>query len=241
VFGGAAGTLYSPLPASFPKGMIQPAVIALGRAGAPGYIIPVVGSLRLGVADREEVVVSGGAIVRGPSEYAGDSIVFGSASWSMPVFHTDHAASSAIVKASYVDSRTVDPISNTTGLSGAFSAAASIGPLSIVATPELVIGAGDLGGAGGTFGESGFFRVTAYARAAAVLDLGPLSFALSGALRNRVLPSGIVVEWPVNAGAELHVTVPNSFLSLSAAGALRRHPIEGWYIISGGGIAVLIR
>ncbi len=241
VFGGAAGTLFSPLPASLPRGMVQPSVIALGHAGALGYMIPVVGSLRVGVADREEVVVSGGAIVRGPSGPAGDSIVFASVSWSMPAFHTAFAASSAIVKASYVDSREVDPISNTTGVSGAFPVAASIGPLSIVATPELVIGAGDLGGAGGAFGQSGFFRMTAYARAAAVLDLGPLSFALSGALRNRVLPSGIVVEWPVNAGAELHVTFPNLLLAFSSAGALRWDPTSGWYIFSGGGIAVLIR
>jgi hypothetical protein len=232
VYGGAAGTLFCPLPGALPAGTFQGGILALAHAEGADYLIPVVASIRFAPALREEIVLSGGLIARSP----GDSIPFGSLSWSLPAWHVPlfspgggSFSGSLLAKGSWFYRSLIDPLGSFTGISAAMPVAVKTGPVTFALAPELTA----------STGSDAVISVWGYAKAAMILDAGPLSLALSSSLRSTPFDSGFQADWPLSSGCELNWILPGKLISISAAATLDWDPETGWYLSGGGGIWLL--
>ena len=239
VFGSAAGTLFSPLPASFPRGTNQIALTGLAHGSGGMFLSPVLASLRLGVGHRQEVVFAAGAILRGPQDLAAASGGHVSASWSLPLYHTPGASGSIMLRATLSEINAIDPFENATGAGVAVPLSTRIGLLTLGLTPEISVAPADTVAAAPDAGFGSAVAVFGYGRAAAVLDLGATTIAASGALRVRPVGAPPGPDWPASAGLELHRTFPEELFALSVLGTLRYDPAEGWYGSTGLGFQAL--
>ncbi|TVQ23682.1 MAG: PEGA domain-containing protein [Spirochaetaceae bacterium] len=239
VFGSAAGTLFSPLPATFPNGTNQIALTGFAHGSGGMFTAPMLASFRLGVGHRQEIVFAAGGILRGPEDLAAGSGGHLSTSWSLPLYHTPGASGSLVLRATLSEINEIDLFENATGAGVAVPIATHIGPLTLVVTPELSVAPADTVVAAPEAGFGSTIPVFGYGRVAAVLDLGATSIAASGAVRMRPIGAPPGPDWPASAGLELHQTFPNEQFSLSALGTLRWHPTEGWYGSTGLGFQAL--
>ncbi len=242
VYGGAAGTLFCPLPGALPAGTFQGGLFTLAHAEGADYLIPVVASIRFAPALREEIVVSGGIIARSP----GDSIPFGSLSWSLPAWYVPlfspgggSFSGSFLAKGSWFYGSSIDPLGSFTGLSAALPLAVRTGPVTFAFSPELTASTGRVEYGENGDGNDAFLSVWGYAKAAMILDAGPLSLALSSSLRSTPFDSGFQADWPLSSGAEIHWLLPGKIVSISAAATLDWDPDTGWYLSGGGGVWLL--
>lgn len=238
VYGGVSGALFCPLPGSLPAGSVQGGLIALAHAEGALYMLPAAASIRFAPADREEIVVSGGIIARGPGgeEGAGDSIPFGSLSWSLPVFSAPHLSGSLVLKGAWFHRSVIDPMASFTGISAAFPAALRAGPLSLAVSPELAAGPDRV-----TYGEAEResdipLSAWGYLKTALVADAGPVSLAVSASLRSAPFDTGLSADWPLASGCDLSWLLPGKIITLTAGAALEWDPDLGWYLSGGGGI-----
>jgi hypothetical protein len=240
-YGGSGGTLFCPLPGALPAGAIQGGIFSLAHADGSSYIIPAIASIRFAVKDREEITVSGGIIARNSQNQDGTSIPFGTVSWSLPLFSTEGltSAGSLLLKAGYFHESVIDPMANFTGLSAGLPLSLRLGPFTLAIAPELSVSPDRVTGGDEEKESNAAISTWGYGKAALIMDLGPLTGALSAALRSAPFDTGFSADWPLAAGAELHWLLPQKIITISAASTIHWDPERGWYMSAGGGLSLL--
>jgi len=242
---GGSGLMYAPSPEILPLGNLQVSTHLLGRIepveGDLAFRVPWSFALRLGAspAGRLELDLQGGAMLG----YAEAVPAFASAALKTCLHRrTGETAFSAGLSArlAYQGART-DALANFTGFGLAAPAMATLGRVSLLAAPELAISPWSVSYEPGS--ELSFpdpvFTAFAYLRGGLILDLNPLTLALSASARTLPFGRGFGFDLPVQCALEAHWMLPGTqlFLSLEAAGQLRS--LSSCTFMAGGGLGLL--
>ncbi|GAB6090793.1 PEGA domain-containing protein [Spirochaeta dissipatitropha] len=233
MFSTAAGTLLSPLPGHLPAFSVQAGFLVLSHRESAGSITPSSGSFRFSPSSGQEISAALSGVSFRPT---GEDAQFQpSASIVLSQLLTGAAnqpLSTALqLRASYRHEHGADFFVADSGAGLALPVSFSFGAFTLGLTPEIAMNG---------FNANSFW---AYGRAALLADAGSITAAISTAVRTTPFGAGWaegdIISWPLSSAAEIHWQIPETSLVLSAAGLLRQHPDDGWYMSAGGGLQVM--
>jgi hypothetical protein len=197
--------------------------------------------LRLGVSpsNRLELDLQGGAILG----YAEAVPFFVSAALKASLFRkTGEPGFSAglLARLAYQSVRT-DSLANFTGLGLGVPAMASLGRVSLLLAPELVISPWSVSydpSREFVFSDPAF-TVFAYGRGGLILDLNPVILGFSASARTLPFDRGFGLDLPVQCALEVHWMLPGTQLFLSFEAAAELRALRSFYFMAGGGLGLL--
>lgn len=239
LWSGASGLLFSPSAETLPPGIFQASMLlaanvdpASASLRAPGQL-----SFRVGLAEEWELG-------------AGVGLILGSQTLpvtaSLSVRHALLAAGSRSGFAAAIDARAswqhlaaTDPFTDFTGAAVGFPMRFTVGPLSILAAPQLVVSPWSISYDPPVSWAVGLHS-WAYLRGGILLDLGGLSAGVSAAVRSSdFLTEGFSIALPFQAGAEAHWVIPGTHFFLSGMLMAEIESLDSWYGLAGGGWGLL--
>jgi len=236
LFSGASGTLYAPTPDTLPMGNFQFDLSSLGHNDSYGYLFPTSASLRFSPLPQFETDLSGGIIIQSPT----DNTYFFSLSGKKELIRTKTTAPfnlSTVVKGTYLLGTNSDTMTNFTGLSVSFPAGITLGPVSLIVTPDIIFSPFRISYT--SEASPAGFNLWGYGRSAIILDLGPIWTAFSGSVRSAPFSEGFTVDYPLSAGWEVHWILPDTGIILSGYLSGEFNPVNGLYLNAGGGVGFI--
>ena len=234
---GISGTLFAPTPEVLPLRSFQldggimghyDQSLQVGRY--PGFI-----TVRAGVGGDTEIDVQGGLFI-GPEESPPYTVGVG-VKYLLPA-SGDAFLLGANGKITYVGNTTIDTFVNYTGLSAGVSALLRSGPLSFFLSPDIVISPYTVSYVPGAV-QDWSIDLWMYGRAGILMEFGPLSVGLSGAVRTTPFTSGFRIDLPFSAAAEVHWLIPGTQIVLSGYLAGEYAATNNYYVMGGGGIGII--
>lgn len=249
LWSGLSGTLYAPTPEVLPEGSVQ---LSLHAAGHEGTVtadetllrVPTQIGFRLPLSGSGEINASGTAYLYND---AARNRLQGTVGLKWQLFQTEKVVRTqgAVAARGTLHSATAsgslaapDTLTDYAGLS--LNAPALIGTnrLSLVFVPELHFGPAAVRYGNATPADAGW-RFWGYGRSALLLDWGPMSGALSAAVRTVPFDEGLDIEKPFALGAEAHWLIPDTLVELSFIAAAEVFSPEDWYVMAGGGLGII--
>jgi hypothetical protein len=239
LWSGGSGLMYAPTPETLPLWSVQAATNLMAYVGR--VRVPWSFGLRLGVSpsSRLELDLQGGTILG----YTETVPFFVSAALKAGLFRKAGKPGfniGLLTRLAYQSVRT-DPLTNFTGAGFGLPAMASLGRVSLLLAPELVLSPWSV-----SYETSREFSLSdpaftafLYGRGGLILDLNPVTLGFSFSLRTLPFDRGFGLDLPVQLALEAHWMLPGTqlFLSLGAAGEVGGQ--SPFYFMAGGGLGLL--
>ena len=236
---GAAGLAYVPSPRTLPPGALQISALAVAFVGqvegVSSYRVPVALGLRYGLAPLEVDVQAGTYL---SSAAAADvAPLYASVSARGGLLRTGGTVGLSLAVGGRLTYHVLssDTLTNFTGLALHAPLGLRLGPVEVLATPELVVSYRRVG----VSGEEAAFWVWGYTRAGLLVSAGPVVAGVSTALRLRPFTEGLGIQMPMPLAAEAHITIPGTSIVLSVALAAEIESAGSYYLMGGGGFGFL--
>jgi hypothetical protein len=241
LWSGSPGLMYAPSAEVLPDGGIQIAMLTAGGGfGTPLFRMPYLLSLRVGIKGDMELGISGGFIF-------GDSTpVVAGVSGRFPILRPGggqgfSAAVDAKISFQYnpfVGVLVTDTFANFTGISVGLPLQFAIGPVSLLAGPNLIV-------SGWTPFDPAIppaiaFASWAYLRAGILLDFGNVTGGVSASIRTAPFTSGILdVALPFQTAAEVHWLLPSTHVVVSGVIIGEMENASNFYFLGGLGFSLI--
>ncbi len=241
VWSGTAGLLYTPSADVLPSQSFQIASLIMGHSesieGNVVFRAPLDLAFRAGLGLQMEIDIQTSIILENAE--AVPLLASGAFKYRFAqlgdVLELD---SSVTAKISYQANTGTDTFSNFTGLSVGIPTQVSLGPVSFIAAPELILSP-YIVTYDSSYDDEFATELWFYLRSGLLLDLGFLMFGLSVSVRTTPFSEGFAIDVPFQTGFEVHWMIPGTQLFLSLAVAAEIESTADWYVMAGGGIGFL--
>ncbi len=239
-YSGIAGLLFTPVPEALPplRTIFTFGVLAhVGeRMGSRYSRVPAQLALRISPIKNFETLVQ--LTVFPQSE---ESTPFSTGLSVKYLFlHTDHLGFAVGLKGTYLANERLDTLTNFTGGALSVNFSAGSGPFRFLLAPEIQISPYRI-----VYDTSASYPVLpvyvwSYGRVGVLLDFHALSIGLSGVFRFKPFSEGFQIHWPVAAGIEAYWVIPGSRMGLFGAFSGEYSPLQGFALLAGLGIGVVL-
>ena len=238
---GVSGLFYCPTPETLPKWSYQLSTIITGHEETAGSLYPVQASVRFGVLSGLEAGLQGTILLQDPFM---DAYIIG-LSGKYNFTHKDSGIFKAglSVKGTYTGQTYKDTQSNYTGITLGLPLLLKVGRVNIVMAPEITaspikVSYADTDPAAGSY-------IWGYGRTGVMLDYGFMSTGISAVLRTKPFSEGFAIQFPIEAGWEFHILIPETqiYASFAVTGSYApeggTESADGYYLSIGGGLGVI--
>lgn len=249
LWSGLSGAMYSPTPEVLPAGSVQLSLAAAGHQGAAAsggelLRVPTQFGLRIPIGARGELNATGTAYLYSDTERNRAQGGLG-IKWQVLNRTDPLRLQSAVAARGTIHGPTAggslsapDTLTNYAGASLGTPVLFGTGPISLTVMPELHFAPAPVLYGGESDGSESW-EMWGYLRGGALLDWGPLSGALSAALRTTPFSESLRIDFPVALGAELHWLIPETLVELSFISAAEVFAFDDYYIMAGGGLGII--
>jgi hypothetical protein len=237
VFSGVSGTLFCPTPDILPTDSFQLTLDGLGHIEEKtgNYRFPIILGAR-GVPVKDlEISIQTGVFIQKP---AAESYIFSISAKKaiLPARNFKPVELSWTMKGTFLYDMYTDTQTNFTGLSGGVTASVSAGPLAFILAPEITVSPFKVSYTDTP--DPGFY-IWGYGRAALLLDLGPIMAGVSAAVRTTTFTEGFSIDYPLSAGAEIHLLIPGTGIFITGIVSGEFRSMSDFYINAGGGVGII--
>ncbi len=237
LWSGTPGLLYTGTPDVLPARSFQISSLFLGHVEQNLYRAPLALSFRLGLGYRMEMDLLAGLILE---DVAYLPLTF-SAAYRYKYLESGRRVGFQMAlsgKLTYHLHTGTDTFGNFTGISLGNAARLSIGPVSLIFFPEIILSPWrityDL-----TYDDAVNANVWLYGRAGVMVDLGAFVAGLSTTVRSLPFSEDFGIDLPFQSGLEVHAMLPGTQIFLSLLLAAEIESLNDWYLMGGLGLGYI--
>jgi len=240
LWNGNAGLLYVPTADILPFKELQISFLLAGHQepveGSTFFRFPSTISLRTGLGKGYELSILGSFIFGNTDNIP----IGGSIALKKQILDTHSLlkfSAGLSVKTSYQYGTTTDIFTDITGFTAGIPLTAGIGIFNLLYSPEIIFAPFPVVYPETDINNTLGFYSWLYQRAGILLDFGFLTAGMSISMRTAPFTNFKIIDYPLQAGAEINWMLPETHLFISILLAGEFESLENYYLLSGGGIS----